>query len=95
VNENIDVLNMANIPSLRRSIRIRKLCETCNLVDPYRILYPNVKEFTFTPSGANQLNRSRLDFLLISNSLTEHVKNIIIPHSLNSAAFDHKSVSLL
>jgi hypothetical protein len=95
VNENIDVLNMVNIPSLRRSIRIRNLCETCNLVDPYRILYPNVKELTFTPIGANQFNRSRLHFLLISDSLTDHVKNVIIPHSLSSTAFDHKSVSLL
>ncbi len=63
--------------------------------DPYRILYPNTREYTFTPSGVNQFNRSCLDFFLISNSLTDAVKNVVIPHSLSSAAFDHKPVSLI
>ena len=95
VHENIDVLNMVNIPSSRRSNRIRALCDSFKMSDPYRILYPNTREYTFTPSGVNQLNRSRLDFFLISNSLTDAVKNVIIPHSLSSAAFDHKPVSLI
>jgi hypothetical protein len=63
--------------------------------DPYRILYPNTREYTLTPSGENQLNRSRLDFFLVSNSSTDAVKNVVIPHSLSSAVFDHKPVSLI
>jgi hypothetical protein len=45
--------------------------------------------------GENQLNRSRLDFFLISDHFSELVKNVIIPHSLSSTTFDHKNVSLL
>jgi exonuclease III len=82
VNENIDVLNMANIPSFRRSNRISELCLALNLTDPYRILYPNTREYTFIPSGDRQHNRSRLDFFIISCDLSEQVKNVIIPHSL-------------
>ncbi len=93
VHDNIDVLNMVNIPSVRRSNRIRALCDLFKMSDPYRILYP--REYTFTPSGVNQFNRSRLDFFLISNSLADAVKNVVIPHSLSSAAFDHKPVSLI
>jgi hypothetical protein len=63
--------------------------------DPYRILYPNTRENTYTPSGVNQFNPSRLDFFLISNSLADAVKNVVIPHLLSSAAFDHKPVSLI
>jgi exonuclease III len=62
VNENIDILNMANIPSLRRSNRIRDLCTDLDLTDSYRHLYPNNRVYTFVPSGDRQLNRSRLDF---------------------------------
>jgi hypothetical protein len=86
---------MANIPSFRRSNRIRELCRALNLTDPYRTLYPNTREYTFIPSGERQYNRSRLDFFLISCDLSELVKNVIIPHSLSSTVFDHKCVSLL
>ncbi len=95
VNENIDVLNMANIPSLRRSNRIRDLCTDLDLTDPYRHLYPNNREYTFVPSGDRQLNRSRLDLFIISCDLSAHVKNVTIPHSLSSTVFDHKCVSLI
>ena len=95
VNSNIDVLNMVNIPSFRRSNRIKDLCISLNLIDPYRLLYPNTRDFTFTPMGENQLNRSRLDFFLITNVFSDAVKNVIIPHSLSSTSFDHKNVCLL
>ncbi len=95
VEENIDVLNMANIPSLRRSNRILDMCAALDLTDPYRIIYPLTKEFTFTPHGAEQLNRSRLDFFLISKDFSANLVNVIIPHSLSSSTFDHKPVHLL
>ena len=59
VNENLDVLNMVNIPSLRRSNRILEMCTVLDLTDPYRIIYPFTREFTFTPHGVDQINRSR------------------------------------
>ncbi len=95
VNINIDVLNMVNIPSSRRSNRIKVMCTNLSLIDPYRHLYPNTRDYTFSPMGENQLNRSRLDFFLITDVFSEIVKNVIIPHSLSSTTFDHKNVSLL
>jgi exonuclease III len=90
VNDNIDVFNMANIPSTRPSNHIRELCTALNLTDPYRNLYPNTREYTLIPSGDMQHNRSRLDFFIISRELPEQVKNVVIPHSLSSTVFDHK-----
>ena len=95
VNENLDVLNMVNIPSLRRSNRILEMCTALDLTDPYRIIYPLTREFTFTPHGVDQINRSRLDFFLISKNLCASIVNVIIPHSLSSTSFDHKPVHLL
>jgi hypothetical protein len=94
VEENLDVLNMANVPSVQRTNKIHEICENLSLTDPYRIFYPNNREFTFTPNGVNQNNRSRLDFFLISKCLADSVMDVVIPHCLNSASFDHKKVSL-
>jgi hypothetical protein len=95
VNQNIDVLNIANIPSLRRSNAINLMAKNIGTTDPYRIFYPETREYTFTPSGENQNNRSRLDFFLVSKNLCELVFNVIIPHSLSSTVFDHKPVTLI
>jgi exonuclease III len=63
VEENIDVLNMCNPPSLIRSGWLQEICERCNLTDPFRALNYNKRDFTYVPrTGAR--NRSRLDFFL-------------------------------
>ncbi len=94
VEDNLDVLNMANVPSSHRSNKVHEICDVLSLTDPYRIFYPTTREFTFTPNGINQNNRSRLDFFLISKCLSDSVMDVIIPHCLNSSVFDHKSVTL-
>ena len=57
VGKNLDVINMADIPSYIRSNSILKMADTLNLTDPYRIFYPNKRDFTFTPSAMQQRNR--------------------------------------
>ncbi len=52
VNDNLDVHAMNNIPSVFRSNKLREICVTHNLTDPYRALYPNKKDYTFVPSAA-------------------------------------------
>ena len=94
VNSNIDVINMHSIPSYRRSLAINDLCNSYNLVDPFRCLYPNKKDYTFIPSSRFSTNRSRLDFFLISHQLTTLQLDCTIPHSLTSVLFDHKPVKL-
>jgi exonuclease III len=94
VNDNLDIHAMINVPSIFRTNKLREICVNHNLTDPYRALYPNRKDFTFIPSAANNLNRSRIDFFLISFPLLEYVKNCTISHGLLSAHFNHKCINL-
>ncbi len=91
---NIDILNMANLPSSNRSRMLNELCSDCNLKDPYRYLYPEAREFTYVPFAEGATNRSRIDFFLTSNDLISQCINCRIPHNASSMLFDHKQVSL-
>ncbi len=91
---NLDILNTASIPSVRRSGWLNELMITCNLIDPYRHFFPDTPEFTYVPCAANATNRSRLDYFLISECLIEQCVNCRIPHNLSSLLFDHKPVFL-
>ncbi len=90
---NIDTHNMVGIPSARRSLWLNRLCTLKNLKDPYRYLYPDLKEFTYVPFAMDAVNRSRLDFFIVSDSILSKCVNCRIPHSLNSMLFDHKAVT--
>ena len=92
---NIDILNMADIPSLNRSNALLNMSLALNLTDPFRIFYPLRKEFTFVPTSVHQTNRSRLDFFLISQNLTPQCNNCTIPHTTLSTDFDHKQIRLM
>ena len=94
VEFNLDVINMRNIPSFRRSQKIHELCRELDLLEPYRIINPNKKEYTFIPSSRNENNRSRLDFFLISRELFGPSTQVIIPNCLSSTLFDHKNVTM-
>jgi hypothetical protein len=71
------------------------LCARQSLKDPYRYLYPDVKEFTYIPYAVEATNRSRLDFFLVSEKILSMCVNCRIPNNLSSLLFDHKSVSLI
>jgi hypothetical protein len=60
--QNIDILNMVSIPNPINSNLLREMCANHNMYDPYRVLYPNKKDYTYTPFGDTRKNRSRLDF---------------------------------
>jgi len=94
-NINIDVLNMAAIPSRRRSQKLIEIAQNNSLRCPYRSLYPDKKEYTFIPSAQNARNRSRLDFFLCSESLINQVTKCIIPPGLSSTVFDHKEIQVV
>jgi hypothetical protein len=51
-------------PNQAHSDLLLELCDNLNLSDPFRILYPDVKEYTYVPRGINKKNRSQIDFLL-------------------------------
>ena len=91
-NINIDILNMANIPIKNRSDKLWGICLELKLQDPYRVFFPTRKEYTFIPSGIQMLNRSRLDYFIVSEPVLYKTINCTIPHSLSSTVFDHKPV---
>jgi exonuclease III len=91
---NLDILNTASIPSARRSGWLNTLLTECNLIDPFRHFFPDTPEYTYVPYSVVAVNRSRLDFFLISDKLVDQCVNCRIPHSLSSLLFDHKQVHL-
>jgi exonuclease III len=68
-DSNIDVLNMQNIPNSRHSALLKKLCNDFEKSDPFRVKFPNRRDFTFFSKDQTKNSRSRLDFFIVSNSL--------------------------
>ena len=62
------------------------------LVDLYRCYFPKRKDFTFIPKCKEQKNRSRIDFILVSEPLVGLSKLCDIAVSVPNSLFDHKSV---
>jgi hypothetical protein len=62
VHNNIDVSNMVRLPNIGHSNKIAELIDSHNQSDPFRLLYPDKKEFLYVPRHNLSQNRSRLDF---------------------------------
>jgi exonuclease III len=92
--DNIDCLNMLQSPNQKHSQLLNKLCDECNLSDPYRALYPYRKDFTFCPRSVTSVNKSRIDFFIISNTIIPNVSECEIMPGLQSKLFDHKAIVL-
>jgi exonuclease III len=92
--DNIDTINMVSIPSKFRTEKIRQIANTYNLTDPFRMLHPLKKEFTYIPNARINLNRSRIDYFLISEGLIPKVVSSTIESGLSSTSFDHKKIKL-
>jgi len=84
---------MAAPPSVIRSRLLADLCGDHGLSDPFRILYPDKKDYTFTPR-TRRINRSRLDFFIISDSIMETISDCNISAEISTELFDHKYVNL-
>ena len=94
VEQNIDVINMREIPNRSRSNNILNLCRELNLVDPFRIFHPVIREFTYIPNARENTNRSRLDFFCVSENISAKFKDCYISQSTISNTFDHKQILL-
>ncbi len=94
VDINPDVIFMRNIPSRIRLEHVETLCADCDLSDPLRTLNPDLKEFSYNPSGQLRKNRSRIDFFLVSSDLYEFIESCNIAQSFCHKAFDHKPIFL-
>jgi hypothetical protein len=91
---NPDVFSMRAVPSTVRTERILQLCEEFSLSDPYRSLHPDWKDYTYIPAGDMRLNRSRIDFFLVSDSIFDSISACDIAQSFCKKSFDHKKITL-
>ncbi len=91
---NIDVLNMSALPNPSNSKKIKDLCATFKLTDPYRILYPMRNKYSYALWGNSRDNRSRIDFFLVSENIVQSVDECLIKPSVQSKLFDHKAIVL-
>jgi hypothetical protein len=94
LNVNPDVFSMRAVPSTARTNRILQLCEDFRLLDPYRTLHPDQRDYTYIPSGVLRTNRSRIDYFLITEDLFENVSKCEIAQSFCKKSFDHKNITL-
>ncbi len=61
-DSNTDTLNMQNLPNLRHSNLLKKLCNDLDMSDPFRVKFPNRREFTFFSKDQSKNSRSQIDF---------------------------------
>jgi len=95
VATNIDTFQMANIPNQKNSELLENLASEVGLFDPYRVLYPTKRNFTYSPFGHVRLNRSRLDFFVVSANVLQDITDCSCDSAVSLKLFDHKSVSLI
>ena len=95
VATNIDTFNMASIPNAKNSELLEGLASEFGLFDPYRVLYPSKRSFTYSPYGTVRLNRSRLDFFVVSANVLNNITKCACELATTIKLYDHKSVSLV
>ena len=61
--------------------------------NPFRSLYPNRRDFTYSPFNRNAPNRSRIDIFRTSHNLLRYVEDMT-HEPLLTKLFDHKAVVL-
>ncbi len=94
VTSNIDTFQMAGLPNAKNSEYLENIATEFGLVDPFRILYPEKREFTYSPFVNVRLNRSRLDFYIMSANLVPSLSDCVVAPVPKCKLFDHKNVTL-
>jgi exonuclease III len=94
VRTNIDCLIMANIPNRTHTVLLNEMCERLGLADPYRLLYPIKRDYTYVPRAITARNRSRIDMFFVGQDIFDLNMNCTIEPGLQNKLFDHKAVLL-
>lgn len=89
LNPDIDTYNYISINNPKAREKLLEIMDDLQLVDYYRVLNPGKKIFTWRKK--TPLKQSRLDYILISNSLSNIVENFDIKSGYRS---DHSIVVL-
>jgi hypothetical protein len=91
IRTNIDCLNMNAPPNLTHSMLIADMCEHLQITDPYQIVHPNKKEYSYVPMAVNAINWSRIDFFLVSTHFITKTTTVSIADNLQNKLFDHRA----
>ena len=87
LNPKLDSKDYLNVNNPNARLKILEIMENHDIVDSFRNLYPNLSRFTW----ANINKKARLDYFLVSNSLTDLIPEVNIKHGYRS---DHSAVDL-
>ena len=91
---NIDKYGGGLIPNIENSREINKWINEWRVVDPFRVRYPDVVEYSYVSFRRNdEFGKSRLDFFLMDKTILGWVKNVWYEDRLGRD-FDHKEVTL-
>ena len=85
---------MNSIPSLIRSNWLAETMDRFNLLDPFRLISPTYRDYSYHPFGLLRHNRSRIDFFLTSQELSDNVRSATILNSFSKKCFDHRPIFL-
>jgi exonuclease III len=94
IASNIDCYSMARPPNPIHSEKLNEICNDFNLIEPFRFLNPDLRDFSYIPRNVESLNKSRIDFFVISEQLLDAVSNCKIHTGIQNKLFDHKAVSI-
>jgi hypothetical protein len=91
--ENLDREGEGMVPNLLNSNVINEKIGNNFWLDPFRLLYPETKEFSYMSfRGDNVITKNRLDFFLVSQDITGIIKDVEYKKLGN--VFDHKEVTI-
>ena len=88
-NQELDTFNYINVNNPNAKDIVLNLKEELNLIDPFREIYENFRQYTWRKR--NPINQARLDFFLVSEVIMPSVKDVNIISSYRS---DHSTVVL-
>ena len=89
LNPQLDCFNYSNVNNPKARLATLNIMEENNLIDTYRYFYPNRKRYTWRRH--NPLKQARLDYFLISSSLTDLISDFDIKAGYKS---DHSILEL-
>ena len=74
----IDVTNITTLQYTMLESALHRLAEHFNycVTDPFRLCYPNMKEYTLFPSAVAQNNRCRLNFLFYFSNIVRMLHTV-------------------
>ena len=94
VDSNIYIFKMQHVSNKCNGELLRDLSTRFSLLDPTRVLYPDARLFTYSPFGLQRINKSRLDFFVVSGDLLAVLKECKPAIATATNLFDHKSITL-